>query len=159
MAQARRVFKTKQKLTSSGGPLIFRKWGQYSEGDEIIGKFVGTHYDQKYKGTHWILEVEDAHLADRPFAKEIIGKRLVLNKAGKLDKAMKEVEEGEMVRVVYNGKLEMESGPYVGTEAHQHDVETVMGEGEEDDSVDFEESETGRKYNGENDDDDEDDAL
>lgn len=138
---AKRVFRTKKKL-SGGGQKIFRPWGEYEVGDILIGKYVDTHTDQ-YNKECWVIEVEDAQLQDKKFAKSIIGKRLVLNAAGMLDKAMREVDTDELVQIEYQGQSTIEKGKHKGKDSHVFEVQTLIDDedGDEDEDEDQDEDE------------------
>lgn len=146
---AKRVFKTKKKL--SGGPKTFRKWGDWSEGDVIIGTFIGTHTDQ-YDKVCPIIKIEEATFAKKAEAKKLAGQNLVLNSAGQLDKAFEDLPEGSLVQITYNGTSVIEKGKYKGKDAHLIEVDLVEEEGaeseedqdlEETDSDDEDESDDG----------------
>lgn len=132
---AKRVFKSKKKL---GGRSLYRKWGDWEEGDLIIGKFVGTKLDQ-YKKDNFMFEVYDAQFADKKFAKPLIDKVLSLNTCGSLANQMENVEEGEVLQVVYMGTSEIKKGTHKGKDAHVVEC-TIMEEedGEDDDDSDDE---------------------
>lgn len=147
---AKRVFKKKKKL--SGGPKNFRKWADWDEGDYVIGKYVGTHTDQ-YDKECMKLEVADAEFRKKAEAKKLIGKVMVLNAAGQLNKAMEEMEEGQMIQVTYQGTSTIEKGKYKGKDAHVIEVDTV----EEDDGSEESEEEESEDYEEESDEDYEDD--
>lgn len=114
---------------SLNGPKVFRKWSEYSTGDILIGKFVGKHEDQTYNKTHWIVKVEEAFTKEDP--DKLIGKDVVLNACGSLDKAMEQVEEGQIIQVEYMGMEEMSKGKYAGKEAHLVKVDLVEEEEED----------------------------
>lgn len=123
------------KLTtkkSLGGAQSYRKWEDYAVGDKVIGKFIGIHTCQ-YKKDNYKIKVLDAQFEDQDLAETLIGKVLVLNAAGSLDKQMAEVEEGECISMEYTGKSTLTKGPYAGKEAHGMIVEIV--EVEEEDAV------------------------
>ena len=114
---------------SLNGPKTFRKWSEYSVGDILIGKFVGKHEDTTYNKTHWVIKVEEAFVKEG--AENLIGKDVVLNACGSLDKAMKQVEEGQTLQMEYRGMEEMTSGKYPGKDAHSIKVDLVEEEEED----------------------------
>lgn len=125
---AKRVFNVKKSL---GGAQSYRKWEDYEVGDTVIGTFIGTHVCQ-YKKTNWKIKVLDAQFQDQELADSLVGKVLVLNSAGSLDKQMEDVTEGECIQMEYTGKTLLTKGPYAGKEAHTMAVAIVEeGEGEE----------------------------
>lgn len=119
----KRVFKVKKKL--SGGKTTFRKWGDWDEGDILIGTYVSTREDQ-YNKPNWTFKVEDAQFVDRKLAKELVGQNITLNSSGQFDKAMEAVTEGDMVQITYNGTSTIEKGKYAGKEAHSVEVDLVV---------------------------------
>lgn len=125
----KRVFKVAKKL--SGAKTTYRKWAEWAEGDIVIGKLLKVGEDQ-YQKPNYMLEVEDAQLADKKLAKELIGKNITLNSSGMLDKAMAEIELGKFVQITYNGTAEIEKGKYKGKDSHVIEVDLMVEEGDED---------------------------
>lgn len=131
---AKRVFRTKKKL--SGGKKVFRKWSEWTEGDVLIGKLIGTHEDN-YQNTCLVLKVVDPQFKSAKEAKKFEGLDIVLNSSGATDRVVEQlqegkIEEGEMLQISYNGMETMEGGKYKGKERHLIDIETVEEEsGEE----------------------------
>lgn len=121
MTQVKRTFTVKKSL---GGAQTYRKWEDYSEGDVVIGTYVGTHICQ-YKKTNYKIKVLDAQFEDFELAETLIGKTMVLNSAGSLDKQMEEVSEGDTIQMEYTGKMLLTKGPYAGKEAHTMSVSIV----------------------------------
>lgn len=142
---AKRVFKTKKKL--SGEPMNFRKWSDYEEGDYVVGEYVGIHTDQ-YDKECMKMKVEDAVFRDKKAAKNVIGKILVLNAAGQLNKAMEKMDEGQFVQVTYNGMSTIETGKYAGKDSHVLDIQLMEEEGaeEDEDGEDEEEDEDAEDF-------------
>jgi hypothetical protein len=134
---AKRTFKTKKKL--SGSRTEFRPWKDWETGDILIGKFVGEKEDQ-YGNPGWIFEVEDAQWEG---GKKLGGKKITLNSAGQLNKAMtdNELEPGQWVQVTYNGTAEIEKGKYKGKDSHLIEVDLLEEENEESDEEELEEDE------------------
>jgi hypothetical protein len=118
---AKRQFQTKKTLR---GQQEYRKWEDYAVGDYIIGTYVGIHICQ-YKKENYKFKILDAQFEDADLAASLIGKTLVLNSAGFLTKPMSEVQEGETVKVEYNGKTTLQKGTYAGKDAHTGSVEIV----------------------------------
>lgn len=119
---------------SLGGAQNYRKWEDYSEGDIVTGQFVGIHVCQ-YKKKNFKIKVLDAQFEDFEAADKLIGKILVLNSAGSLDKQMEEVQEGEFITMEYSGKTMLTKGPYAGKEAHGMIVNIVEVEESEGDAT------------------------
>lgn len=116
-----RKYVTKKKF--GGGNYTFRLWKEYAEGDALVGKFVGVHKCQ-YKKNNPIIEIKEAGFADGS-GSSLVGKTLVLNSCGSVDKAFSEIPEGTLVMVEYNGTGELTKGPYAGKEAHSVSVSVV----------------------------------
>lgn len=127
-----RKFKVKKSL--SGVAKVFRKWDEWSDGDVLEGKYIATHKDQ-YDKVNPVIAVEFTDFADKKFGKEIVGKNLVLNSCGILDKAFKELEVGAFIRVEYTGTATIEKGRYQGKEAHTMKIDEL----EEDNGADTDE--------------------
>lgn len=134
---AKRKFRTKRKV--SGGQKIYKPWKEFVEGDWIVGEYVGTHKDQ-YNKICRIIKVEDAQFSDG-FEEKCIGKNLVLNSNGMLDKAFEEnaedLDTGAIIQVTYNGTSTIEKGKYAGKEAHLVEIDIV-----EEDVDEYEDEET-----------------
>lgn len=118
--EKKRSFKITKTLS---GAQTYRGWKDYSEGDVVIGQFIGIHVDQ-YKKENVKLLVLDAQFKDGS-GEALEGKVLVLNHCGSLEHAMAEVSEGEYVQVEYTGKITLSKGPYAGKEAHTVAVAVV----------------------------------
>lgn len=141
---AKRVFKTKKLL--SGGKSEYRAWKEWSEGDVLICKLLGTSQNRKNKSKKdWIVEPIDAFFENKKEQKRVLAtKRLTLNTAGQLDKGMEQVEEGEVVQITYTGCNEMQGGDYEGQMAHGMEVIAVEednGDEDTDDGDEYEEEE------------------
>jgi hypothetical protein len=120
-AKEKRVFKTKRVL--SGMQKVFRKWGDWEVDDFVVGKFIATHEDN-YDKTNYVIEVIAAEFQDGS-GEEFLGKNLVLNSSGTLNKAFEEIQTGEFVQVTYLGKSEITKGKYAGKEAHNMEIIVV----------------------------------
>lgn len=137
---AKRVFKTKKKL--SGGNNIYRAWDKWSEGDYIIGTFVGEGPNDKWHNPTYQIKIEEAVFSDKKAAKELIGQVVTLNNTGGFGKSMKDVSEGDMLQIEYTGQNEITKGEWKGEMAHAIEVDLVEEEGaESDDDEEQEESE------------------
>ena len=109
---------------SLGGSQTYRVWEDYSVGDWVLGRFVGYHICQ-YKKPNPKIEVIDALFYDRDLSDSMVGKTLVLNAMGSLSAQIDKVEEGETVRVTYNGKNVLTKGIYAGKEAYSVSVDII----------------------------------
>lgn len=145
---AKRVFKEKRKL--SRGPSAFRKWGDWDEGDVLIGEFVSEGVD-RYGKPSWTFKVLDAQFKNKKDAKKLEGQNITLNSNGQLDAALEEVEPGTTIQVTYNGMAEMKGGPFKGKDAHLVDVAEMEGD-EDEESEDDEENEDEEESDDEEDD-------
>ena len=142
MAIQKRSFKTKRTL--SGVKSEFRAWADWSEGDTLVAKLLGSSQNRKNKSKKdWLVEVVEVMFDDKKEAKRLkAGTKLTLNSAGQLDKGMEQLENGALFQVTYNGAKEMEGGEYAGQSAHTMEViEVEEDNGDSDDEEDFDESE------------------
>lgn len=137
----KRTFKTKRVL--SGVKTEYHKWGDWSEGDTLVGKLLGTSPNKKNKSKKdWIVEVVEPFFADKKQNKRLKpGTKVTLNTMGQFDKGMAQLELGDMFQVVYNGFKEMEGGDYAGENAHLAEVTEVGYEDEESDEEEQEDEE------------------
>jgi hypothetical protein len=122
----KRKYAVKKKLSGSQS---YRKWEDYSEGDVVVGEFVGIHTCQ-YDKQNPKIKVLEADFKDGS-GEDLVGKTLVLNSCGSLDKAMEEVEENDILQVEYTGKIVLEKGPFAGKTAHTMEVSICEADEEE----------------------------
>lgn len=128
-----RVFKSKKKLSKTR--CVYRAWGEWEAGDIIVGTYKGQQTDQ-YDKPNWLVEIEEAFFTNKKDQKKFKGQVIGLNSAGKLDGAMENVSEGDMIQVEYKGMSTIEKGKYKGKDAHDIEVDLV----EEDDGSEEEEN-------------------
>lgn len=157
---AKRIFKSKKKLSSVKA--VYRKWSEWDVGDILIGTFKGTQIDQ-YEKDNYLIEVEDAQFGNKKAAKKLAavdGEKVIigLNHTGKLGRAMKNAEVGDVIQITYNGMDEMAKGKFKGKDAHDMEVEVVEEE-DEDESEDEDDESDSDDSDDETEDDDEDDDL
>lgn len=154
MAAAKRTFKTKKVL--SGVRTEYRAWKEWDEEDTLICKLVGSSPNRKNKSKKdWIVEPVEAFFSDKKEQKRIAAcRRLTLNSAGQLDKGMEQLEEGDLVQVVYKGSAEMEGGEYAGQMAHGMEVTEVEPDNGDEDADEEESDEDDEDSDDEEEDDD-----
>ncbi len=137
----KRKFKTTKRL-AGGGARVYRKWGEWDVGDVFVGKYISSYLDQ-YDKPGWVFTVEEAFFKDKKLAKELVGKNLALNGAGMLNKAMAEIEEGQLVQITYTGTSTIEKGKFAGKDAHTMEVDLVSEDNGEEYHTDSEDDEYG----------------
>ena len=93
-----------QVETNENG-INFVKSEDLKKGDEFIGTFVESLISPKFKTLQY------------KFSKET-GGTFVLPSSGKLKSLMTSIEPGMLCKVVYDGKVVIQSGDFKGTEAH-----------------------------------------
>lgn len=108
---------------------MYRKWSDYAEGDVVIGQYVGIHVCD-YEKENMKIKVVDAQFKDGT-GENYIGKVLVLNSCGSLDKARKEVSLNEYIQMEYTGTTEITKGKFTGKDAHTISLEVVELDEEE----------------------------
>jgi hypothetical protein len=112
----------------------YRKLSEYSEGDTVVGKYVGTHVCQ-YDKQNPKIQVLEAIFKDGT-GPALAGKILVVNHCGALGKAMEEVEVGEYVQLEYTGTVPLTKGKFAGKDCYTFDVQVVtLDEGDASDSL------------------------
>ena len=122
-----------------GGAKSYRNWALWSVDEYIVGKFTGTSTDN-YGKVNYHIEVQETNQefdkehhyiatrgknAGKPvYDKEIVvGETLALNHSGSLEYKMNQVNEGEVIKLVYTGKTRLpENHQFAGSECHQMDV-------------------------------------
>ena len=117
---AKRIFNVKKTLTGSN---VYRTWKEYSEGDVVVGTFQGVHIDN-YKKNNAKIKVAYAEFADGTGG-DLVGKTLVINSCGSLEKALENMDEGSAYQFIYNGTIQLQKGPYAGKDAHSVAIEEV----------------------------------
>jgi hypothetical protein len=126
---------------ASGQSRKFRSWADYSVGDVVLGKFLGSFPNQFDESKpNYSIEVLESFLKDKKAQKEITeGTILALNHTGMLHKALSNMEIGKIIQVTYNGSNTMEKGKFKGKSAHTMEVMEMVEDGasEESDSVDL----------------------
>lgn len=125
----KRVFQTRRTLT---GANVYRSWKDYTEGDVVVGHFEGIHVDN-FKKNNAKVKVVYAEFADGT-GDSFVGKTLVINSCGSLEKAMETMTEGAGYQFVYGGKVTLQKGPYAGKEAHSLEITEVEIEEESSDA-------------------------
>jgi len=109
-----------------GGAKSFKKWNTFTEGDYIIGKYVEEGFDNKFKKPTYTFEIEDFEVQDPSIHGDKsleIGERVTLNHLAALEQKLAQVNIGDVVELVYNGKAPLpEKHAFAGTMAHQVDV-------------------------------------
>lgn len=124
---AKRVFKGTK--ISGQGAKFWKKWTDWSEGDYIIGNYVGSKMT-KFGKPAWIFNISEATFSeDAELSDKVIGENMSLNSCGMLDKAMKLVKIGNEVQVTYQGSQKMQGGDFEGKESHL--IEVINGDQEE----------------------------
>ena len=119
-----------------GGAVLYRKWNEFSEGDIVVGKYVKSSEDQ-YGKKNFHFEVLDTSFHDKKAGDLLLGKVWCANSCGSLDKAMEEVQLGEIVQIEYTGLSELTKGPYAGKEVHSMVVDIVSEDGADDVEEDY----------------------
>lgn len=133
----KRVFKTKRKVGKVKA--AYRGWKLWEEGDWLIGTYKGSQQDQ-YDKPNYLIEIIECGFKNKKARTEAIAAKVIgLNSSGKLDTAMKEVEVGEVVQIVYNGTSTITKGKYKGKDAHDIEVDIVEEEGAEEEMEDQDE--------------------
>jgi hypothetical protein len=130
----RRSFKTTRVL--SGVRSEYHAWKEWSEGDYLIGKLLGSSPNRKNQSKKdWIIEVAQPNFKSAAQNKRLkAGTRLTLNSAGQFDKGIEQIEIGDMFQVTYNGCHEMEGGNFAGQMAHTMEVVEVEEDKDDDDN-------------------------
>ena len=91
-----------------GGAKRYVKYSEASPGDVLVeGYYAGTTVGKF--GNQYNFSTED-------------GQQVTLNKSGQLEYALKFVEVGEYVRVVYEGMVNLQKGTFKGKDAHNFKV-------------------------------------
>lgn len=114
--------------------IVYKRWGDWSQGDYIIGEYLGTKIDPTYNKEVYMVKLETVSLSSPVTSqgggiKE--GMTIGLNHCGGLAVRMSEVKIGDCIELIYNGTEELPSGhKYKGKDAHQFEV-YILGDEEE----------------------------
>jgi hypothetical protein len=121
-----------------GGGKVFRPWGQWTEGDYIVGRLSGTSEDN-FNNTNYDIEVSEVDFEnkrvvakdkkgeDKIYEEPKAGDLFCLNSCGSLDKAMEKCDIGDMIKVIYTGTITLTKGKFAGKEAHTMKVLRASG--------------------------------
>lgn len=142
------------KFKTIGGLKVYRNWSLWEEGEYVQGKFTGTSKDgfnkdnyhieimetnQQFDPDHHYVPTRGKNKGKKVFDIELkVGETICLNHTGSLAYKMGMVNEGEIVRVVYEGQGELpEDHQYAGASFHKVDVMVAESDDEsDDDSID-----------------------
>lgn len=101
------------------GQSSYRPWNKWSEGDYLIGKYVSQSEDQFGKANYKV-EVIEGQFDDGTTPK--VGTVFTFNSSGALNKAMEEITEGDIIKVIYKGEDTITKGKYKGKSFHSMEV-------------------------------------
>jgi hypothetical protein len=141
----KRKFKSKRAVVGTGISRYFHNWDQWVEGDYIIGEYEKFITD-KFQNKCPIMKVIETHLTNPVKDKdgnvvEIEGKLLQINSAGAVkyaffaeDEAKDKwpIEKGEIVQILYNGKMDAADWSGQGQPPHLMEIDVMEDEDEED---------------------------
>jgi len=91
----------------------FRKWNDWEKEDCVAGFFIEESVDKTYGKPQYKIDVTDCSWDEK-----LVGTKLMLNGAGKLNANLPSVPKGTKIRVTFNGKSVMESGIHEGKEVN-----------------------------------------
>jgi hypothetical protein len=133
-----------------GGSKKYRNWSLWEEGDYIVGKFTGTTMDNFGK-ENYNIEISETNIEFDPDhhyiptkgknrGKKVYdvkieeGETISLNHSGSLAYKMDQVNNGEVVKVIYRGtEVLPDNHQFAGAECHQ--MEVLVAETSEGDPV------------------------
>ena len=101
------------------GQSSYRPWKKWSEGDYLVGKYVSQSEDQFGKANYKV-EVIEGQFEDGTTPKA--GAMFTFNSSGALNKAMDEISEGDIIKVIYKGEDTITKGKYKGKSFHSMEV-------------------------------------
>jgi hypothetical protein len=101
------------------GQSSYRAWKNWEEGDYLVGKYVSQHEDN-YGKPNYKVEVIEAGFTSADAPKT--GTMFTFNSSGTLNKAMEEVKEGDVIKVIYIGEKITPKGKYKGKPYHAMEV-------------------------------------
>ena len=118
-----------------------KKWTEWQHGDYIQGEFVGQLDTDRYGKPIYGVKVDGVADAEVKFADMSLpyGKKdgvIPLFPNGGLLKQLGEAQEGDFVKITYEGKAKIKKGQWAGTMAHAIIVE-IDGYGDEEGSSDL----------------------
>lgn len=114
------------------GASKYKAWSKWEISDYIVGKYTSQSIDQ-YNKPNYRLEVIEAKFAAKDHPS--VGETFTLNSCGALDKAMEEITEGTIIKVIYKGRDKMTKGPYKGKEFSVLEVLKATSQETEEESV------------------------
>ncbi len=105
------------------GATSYRPWKKWIPADYIVGKFVSEGQD-KFGNSTYKIEVIEAGFEIAPPA---VGSYFTLNSSGSLKKAFADIEEGQVVKIIYKGVELINKGKFAGKEFHNMEVMVADG--------------------------------
>lgn len=100
------------------GKSAYKPWKQWEAGEYLVGKFVSESTD-KFGNPNYKVEVIETNFEEN--APEA-GEYLTLNSSGSLKKAFEDIEEGQIVKVIYKGEDTVATGKFAGKAYHSMEV-------------------------------------
>ena len=101
------------------GQSSYRAWKKWEPMDFLVGKFLSQHEDQFGKPNYKV-EVIESEFQDGTAPK--VGSTFTFNSSGALNKAMEEIKEGDVLKVIYKGEEVVSKGKYKGKSFHSMEV-------------------------------------
>jgi hypothetical protein len=101
------------------GSTSYRPWKNWEESDYLVGKYVSQTEDN-YGKPNYKVEVIEAGFSTGEAPKA--GTMFTFNSSGSLNKAMDEVQEGDIIKVIYKGEDTISKGKYKGKAFHSMEV-------------------------------------
>lgn len=100
------------------GKSLYKPWKQWEAGEYLVGKFVSESTD-KFGNPNYKVEVIETNFEENaPKA----GEYLTLNSSGSLKKAFQDIEEGQVIKVIYKGEDTVKKGKFAGKVYHAMEV-------------------------------------
>lgn len=101
------------------GQSSYKAWKQWSAGDYLVGKYLSQGEDQFGNPNYKVETIESEFENGDDIIK---GAVFSFNSSGALNKAMEEVEVGDVIKVIYKGEDTISKGKFKGKAFHSMEV-------------------------------------
>ncbi len=105
------------------GQTAYKAWKEWEAGEYLVGKYVSEGQD-KFGNSNYKVEVIDSNFEQK---KPAVGSFFTLNSSGSMKKAFEDIEEGQVVKVIYKGEDVISKGKFKGKPFHNMEI-LVAGE-------------------------------
>jgi hypothetical protein len=112
-----------KELGTSGSFVKARGWKDWKNDDFVIGEFDNVDHTDKFGNLIYGIKVQESSFD------AVKGSVVHINSGGNLKNLMNEVSLGDVIKVVYKGKVKIPKGKWTGTMTHDISVLLLEDDG------------------------------